>query len=280
MDNLNKLKEFESSQGRLSIGYLSDTMFSTIDPDDINTETKLFELLAVYGQYIDTTLDENGEIAVSPKWNDIPFRYVANKEGYFIVGDKVSRIFKSGLVTVDTIYLNYLQQLYEVGNEIIDPTGFFPQKCIINNKPNKIADHPKCHVGLNCRKDVIQGSAKNDNDRVTIKLITVPYNVTGPFRVSTYLKVTSEHKALFWWPEKHTISCSGNVVVHKHKESIFWDKDSVSFDKTKKCFTLFVPIADAFIGASPEVEDNYHYWSYYVTASTPKAGPAIIKHIH
>lgn len=281
-ESLGCLDWYENHRGWYSIGHLSDEFVYGLSPYDYPTVESLEQLVDGYGDMIDTIVDERREVSITPKWNDNPYRYIANSDGLFIVGSHVSRILKYGIVTLDTSRLAELQQATEEAAYLLDSIEYSTGiKGWINHKPEIIPEyHVECRTGLRWHTNTIHKSQVSDDgcDRVSLKLISQFTDVGGVFHVKTEILATNEHKAIWWWPEKHTITCSGNVEEHIKAGLNRWRTNSISINESKTAFQIRELVGDHFLGDDYRIVDVYHYLSYNLRVSSTKAGPAVISH--
>lgn len=264
----------EKSGGN-SIGAKSDSFFEGINPTSFSTEEELLAFYKENANYLDTVVDENNEIAVYPKWNDNMFRYVANEDGMFIIGDYVSRIYKHGTYTTTLDMIDILAKATEEEAIQLDIAQRRSK-----GYPSNVANHPGCVTPLEWYTNTLQASHTSGNDRVTLKLISQFSAAGGGTSVNTHAQVTSEHKAIWWWPENHTLTCSGSVSGHKRLGSDTWEIRTGSANKTEGAYVMNVLIDDTYLVDDFVNIDVYHYWSYSITAYAGGVGPATISHSH
>lgn len=256
-----------------SIGEAADNFFDGINPNSFENEDELLAFYQKNQALLDTMIDKNNEIAVYPKWHDNPYRYVANKDGMFIVGNYVSRIIKNGTITTELENIEALANATENEARMMDIS--------INQSkglPTHGVNHPGCKTNLEWYTNTIQKIApanySSSNDRVTLKLITQFSIPGGEYHAHTYVQATSEHKTIWWWPEKHTISCSSNVTIHKYMYNDGWIQMPDVQSKTQNTYVLTIYVDDMPLGGNFKENDVYHYWSYNISATTSAAGTA------
>lgn len=258
-----------------SIGAKADRFYQGIAPASFKTEEELIAFYNMNVAYLDTVIDENGEVAVYPKWHDNLFRYVANDDGMFIVGKYVSRIYKHGTYTTALDKIDILSKATEEEAIRLDLAQNSSK-----GYPSNVANHPGCVTPLEWYTNTIHTSHTSGNDRVTLKLISQFSAVGGGTFVNTHAQVTSEHKAIWWWPENHTLTCSGSVSVHKRIGLDTWEMSTVSANKTEGAYVMNVLIDDSPLADDFTYVDVYHYWSCNLTAYAGGVGPATISHSH
>lgn len=137
-DTVSDLINYESKQGRQSVGAISDNFYESIDPNSFVDEEQFISFYRNNKDLLDTSMVE-GEICVSPKWFDTPYRYVANQNGLFAVDDLIYRLFKAGIVATKSENLDRLISLNESDLDNIDTSIFYYSKPV-----NATPSHSGC----------------------------------------------------------------------------------------------------------------------------------------
>ncbi len=152
-DSLSELIEYENTQGRQSIGAISELFLENIDTNAFADAAAALDFCCQNSHLIDITVSDL-DTSVNPKWFNTPYRYAANSDGYFAVGDYVFRLFDEGIVMVSaenyTDLLNldeqtnfrdldestYLFQPYFYAGTSSDPHGSCPFGTYFSNTKN------------------------------------------------------------------------------------------------------------------------------------------------
>ena len=138
--SLAELIAYETTDGYTSIGGMSDTMyFSVISDTTITTLEDFHDILQEYTGYI-TLSDVDTVQYCLPKFNYIPQRYIANRDGLYQVGDYVTRLFEKGTVTTKIGYLNNLISLSDSNLDQLDTTKYFFNPIIENDPSDSILE--------------------------------------------------------------------------------------------------------------------------------------------
>jgi len=130
------ISAYETNLGYASIGRLSDEFFSTIDFSSFSSENEVIEYMEENKKYIDNETEYDGNISYMPKFFHSRYRYVANKDGIYQVGDSIYRLFNAGTVSTTSNHLNELRSLTD------DTLGF------LNNSPTfrYVPNHERHYV--------------------------------------------------------------------------------------------------------------------------------------
>lgn len=212
-NELSDLINYEKNRGQASIGRKSDEFYKTITPDKFENEEAAINFCLENSQYIDTTMSANGDIYVSPKWSDSPFRYAANTNGLFQVGNYITRIFKKGAITTHINNIELLNILNEDTYDDADPDIFI--KTHTYNSTKTVS-----HYGCLPSSVPFADTSRKGSDYMMIlrifseDLITDPDNPT----VKLYrmvINIQNKHKvAGIWWAYDNLITCSGSMTPH------------------------------------------------------------------
>lgn len=246
-DNISDLQDFEEKSGRQSIGALADAFYETFKSEDFSDKESAIDFYTIHADLLDTLM-EDGEIYIQPKMSHSIYRYAANQDGMFAVGDFVCKVFKSCVVTASMEYAQELQMLTDENLKDADTTIFF-----YTILP-KISEHVGCEYDLGTKN-----KPTSSKDRIHIKLVTDKISYPGlPVDfLRTRIKVYNLHKWCgIWWTSRHTLSCNANVSFHHlTPDCTTWETATIQVSKTQKCNTLWVNVYDK------EVHwDRMDYW--------------------
>lgn len=256
-DTLPDLIDYETSQGRQSIGAISDAFYESINPNSFIDGDQVLSFYEIHNELLDTIM-ENGEIAVVPQWFNTPYRYVANSEGLFQVDTFAYKLFKSCIVAAPISHLADLKSLQESGLDNANPNIFhFTKGASLQGDAN----HSSC---------IYKWKKKNDPDsqydRIHIKLET-SIIFTGVEDVAeTYVRVSNFHKwAGIWWTSRHTLHCEGFVDFHTQTyDCTDWNNVSESFNVTRKCNTLYIDDVHKIPCQWSSVSRWDYFWGNYI----------------
>lgn len=266
-DSLSDLIQYETSIGRRSIGAVSDYFYESITPEDFTDSNQALSFYTNNNNLLDTVMI-NGSIAITPKLFLNPYRYIANEDGLFAIDSYTYKVFKKGIVSTSTENINELVALTEEDLDHLDTTVFFYG----GNSSTTIFPHPDCTYQWHLRDSVEIG-----NNGVYMDLFTMFLPAPGnSIMLNTSIRVYSLHKwSRVWWPTRHTLTCQGDITIHKKLEYCNFEYDPHNIYKQKKALVMWVPVnVDYFItGANPI---NYHYYSFHLSARTPSLGNATL----
>lgn len=205
MDSMQELIEYEEAQQRASIGRLSDVFYAQVDPEQFNSREQILNYVAEHSYYLDTLIDEKGEISVEPKFSNCIFRYVANSDGLFAVADTIYKIFKNGIVFADRTYSNSILSLREENLATID-TSIFQWVEITTSKDG---DHS---ATCNYKKHFSEKKG-NGNNRLLVDYYLLEYPISQLF-YKPYLQIKSQRLFIFWWNKSREITLSYDFQIH------------------------------------------------------------------
>lgn len=263
-DTITQLVSYEQSVGRTSIGRLADVFYESTLPTKFSSQSDALAYYSTSQTYLDTIVD-GAEIAIVPKWMDNQYRYVANTDGYFAVGNYVYRLFKHCMVYCEQKYYNGLTALTESSLSSLDTTKYH------STKPSL----PAYTLHSNCMaySYTVSGSAQSGNDKVFLKLETpIPFFPGLGFVHTTKLKAYCLHKwAGTWWTTRHNITIQGSISIHDGASGSTWNTISNTYNDTKRRNVMTIPVysAAAYSGLGLSY---YHYISASLSASYP-GGP-------
>lgn len=264
-DSVSQLLEYEQISDRQSIGALSDAFYEKINIGEFENQEDVIAYYNANTDFLDTIV-EFGEVLISPKWFDSPYRFVANIDGLFIVGNQVYRLFNRCMVSTNISNLNLLTSLNESDVNGLDASTF---NVSYKNTNTGTLPHEGCVNGW-YYKDKLQ----DDNDYVAISIETqnVYYPYIG-YNLETLIHVYSRHKFLgIWWLEKHTLTCKGSVSWHSRRinenNMNTWISGSREIDTARNCFNLWIGVHSEPTIFPVDVLD-YHYQSLAIRARTP-----------
>jgi hypothetical protein len=257
-DTLKELLDYEKTQGRRSIGAISDEFYENIDWDQFLEKDDLIDFYNNNIDMLDTIIDENGEILVLPKWDDTRVRYVANENGLFIIGENVYKIFKNCIIKTSENYLSELNMLSEAELDNLDTTIFsFAEK-----RYTSIDHHESCAYEWEYDNSITSEDGKI-SFYLCLRNVAVYYNYIGS-DVETQIYFINKKKGwICWYKEKRTGSFSGNVVTHK-KSGNTWEIKEHTFDVTKRAKSLVYPVYFEPLLSTPLNSYTYHFKSFNI----------------
>ena len=258
-ENIDELARFEVESNRSSIGRLSIEFYSKIDLNSLGSKEELLDLWQNNMRYFDTSIVENGEIFIHPKWFDSPFRYVANEEGLFRIGEKVFRLFKKEVVSCNIEYFDMLLSLREDCLNNLNESIFSSSSKMMNNK----GIHDSCGYGS------FQAEAtKGSNDKMVVRITAGPVAVLDSDTEVNYLSsmtIYNRHRTLgIWLPCTHLVSCQASISIHQ-KESYKpeWEIKNYVFTINSSFISNTWPMS-AFMD---DHTGDIHFYSYHVSAT-------------
>jgi hypothetical protein len=236
-DTLKELLDYEKTQGRRSIGAISDEFYENIDKENFSTQNDVTIFCNENSWVLDTFI-KNNEVHIVPKYHQNSFRYVANQNGLFGIGNYVIRLFKNTMVATSDNNLDELLAITEADIELLD-TAIFKVSKKLNSD---LLQHNSCYYD-----DVYAGTVRNSDTKFEMELYLYsfwyPWNA-GP-TIYTKLEASNYNKFLgLWWSERYTTTINGSVSIHKKNfETDTWEIITKSIDVNKKIksqdFTIY-----------------------------------------
>ena len=272
------LWKHQNDRGILSIGATSDLLYDNLDLDDFSNLNEIMIYYETHTDWLDTCHLEGDKVALFPKWFFSEFRYVANQNGMFAVGNNVFKIFKNGLAYVDALNVETLASLTE--NQLASADTSIVHYCI------PISTHSHANHS-NCQYEWTQRNFPTDlTDRIYIILKTskILNNLT------TTVQVYNLHKGLFvWFPSRHNLSMNAEVEFHTSDNQNVWSTYTESKPASGLALSLRVNVyernidnislhAQNILWFFHNYPDFHHYYSYKITASYPGHSSEILSY--
>ena len=233
-DTISKLIEFEKQQGRNSIGAISDLFYDNIQIESFADENEVMNFFATHEDVLDTIMGKDG-LSILPKLSNTPYRYVANENGMFSVGDMCYKLFKTGTVCASDKFVDELALLTDEDLDMLDTNIFI-----------YIPDEVKTIDAKGCITKWKQvNNPTSSKDRIYIELITnTQYRGSIGYVAVTRVKVYNLHKFLgIWWTSKHSLSCKGTIKLHiKTMNCSEWESIDKTIERHQKANVMWVPV--------------------------------------
>ena len=268
-DTLSDLLYYEASQGRNSIGAISDMFYEGIEIENFSNEEDALTFCTENLHLLDTVIKDN-ETYVYPKWYNHPYRYVANQNGLFKVNDDVYRLLKNSIVSTSVSNLSALLVINDKDVETLDTSIFKVSKRIILN----INPHASCSDNV-----AYGGSMINNNSRFTMEL-AMNYLSGSGFPVVTVTIEASNHTRYLgiWWTARHNVTIDANAVLHKIYPGNGWVNIPISKSISKKFNSKsFVIFEDYFVVTDNLSLGGYHFKSFCIKGRNPSVDELILQ---
>ena len=233
-DTISDLIDFEQEQNRSSIGAISDLFYDNIELETFSSENDVLVFYDKHKDVLDTIINNN-EVSVLPKFSNTPYRYVANADGIFSVGNMYYKLFKTGTVSTTNKFIDELLKITDEDLDELDTTIF---RYIPDVEKN--IDTKEC---ITKWKQSNNPTSSKDRIHITLVTNTQYWAYIGDVAV-TRVKVYNLHKwAGVWWTSRHNLSCRGTVKLHVKNESCSeWEYIDRSFEKHQKANTMWIGI--------------------------------------
>ena len=264
-DTLSELLEYERTQGRKSIGAISDKFYENIDKEKFSSQDEVLEFCNENFLVLDTFV-KNDEIHITPKYSQNSFRYVANQDGLFIIKDCVIRLFKNSMISTHESNLNKLLSIKEADIESLDTLEFKVSKKI---EIDKII-HNSCYYSNVCGGTLYDGTTKFEMELYLF--FFYPFYSSTPINY-TKLEVSNYNKFMgIWWSERYTTIIDGTVTIHKkNSETDTWESITKSINVNEKIrskdFTIY---KDKNTERIHTLGLYYHFKSFNIKGRNPR----------
>ncbi|MBQ8703315.1 MAG: hypothetical protein IJ524_02940 [Bacteroidales bacterium] len=269
---------YQKNKGFVSIGAIADVFFDSLDLDEFKSLDILLSFYDGNRDMLDTCMMENNEIAIVPKWFFSEFRYVANANGMFAVGDNVFKIFKQGLVYAER---TYVQELTSFTDDILSSADTSIIHYCIPISIHSHEGHPNCMFDWRKRN-----SPSDPKDRIYIEIVTHKFLN----KITTFVKAYNLHRALFFWaPSRHNLSIDSRIVFHTADNNDVWSTYPISKNESGYACILTSNVyersvdnisrkAHVFSWFFNDYPDYHHYYSYEITARYPGHSPEVFRY--
>lgn len=258
-ETLQELLDYEKSQGRSSIGSISDEFYESIDKESFSNQDEVMNFYNENSNLLDTLVKKD-EIYISTKYSKHSFRYVANQNGLFSVENCVFRLFKNSMVSTSEENLDKLLSLTEKDIETLDTTIFKVSQKL------KIAQqiHSQCYYNDVCGGSTYDGNTKFEME---LELWSIwPFFRKGPI-IYTELDASNYNRFFgIWWLERYTTTINGSVTIHKKNiDTDTWERITKTININKKFAILDHTIyKDKNTNRMHNSFLNYHFESFNI----------------
>ena len=268
-DTLSELLEYERTQGRKSIGAISDKFYEGTDWEEFSSMEDIIDFYSENINLLDTIVDRD-EISILPKFDHTRMRYVANENGLFTIGNYAYKLFKDCVISTHKSNLNNLIYLDESNLNRLDTNIFSYAEKISNIKGN----HESCAYSWKYEDFVTSNGIRFS---LCLRNIYYSYAYIGP-GVETQIYARSQKKILGCWvSSRRTMSIKGDVSIHK-KNGNTWKNDTYSFDVEKRKMSILYPVRFEPILRDIYTPTIYHFSSFYIKGRNLNVPYIILSH--
>ena len=258
-ETLEELLDYEKTQGRSSIGAISEVFYENIDKESFSNQDEIITFYQNNSHLLDTFV-RNNEIYITTKYSENSFRYVANQDGLFSIGDCVFRLFKNSVVSTSENNLNLLLNIIETDIEMLDTAVFKVSKKLKSSQQQ----HEQCYY-----QGTYGGSIYNGNTKFEMELELWsfwPFYRKNPI---IYTELDASNYNSFWgvwWFENYTTTINGSVTIHKKNlDTDTWERITKSININKKFMILDYTIyKDKNADKMHNSFLNYHFESFNI----------------
>ncbi len=256
--NENELCEFEKLNGFSSLGISSENFYRSIDFEQFKTKEEIISFINENSRFLQLVEDDYGDLYVETVLCKSPFRYFANDQRLFQIGNDSYKVFNSGIV-----------KLTQENSDVILKMNDDDYLNFINHSDKKgLKD-----VTYNC------GTSKefrvtNDNNRTLAELdvwvqpLDIGYNVIGNCLIRPYKKTLG-----IWYWCTRTITAEVKLAVDYTNS---YNVDPFRFHTILNRITRSDSKVEVTVyQLSPASIISAHFGAYYVFADTPSTSPAI-----
>lgn len=273
-DSLQQLIDYENSQNRISIGRLANIFYYNINPSSFADSTSLLNYCKENSEYLDIKDEENG-LTILPKWKDISYRYVSNKNGLFIIDSMAVRLYDEFLVITSEENIDNLMNMDESCFLQGEHEGYYVNRYTSNSAKG-------IHDGCD-RTGFLRYHTTSGNYQIILKIITSSLPILGPnpempdlcyFDVS--VSVLNLHKVLgIWWEVQKYTTINGLVKIHEDLSNTpEWNilNKNATMARSKISSKSFSIYTSSILTILEESVDHVHIYGYNVTATAEGIG--------
>ena len=208
---------WEKEQGFKSFGTICDEFYETIDPESFKSSEEVKAFVAKHSDKIGLFKNSSNETYCEPLSHDNLFKNIINKDGMFIVGEKVNKV-------IDNVLISTSLSNYEILKNNNDITSF-------SNK--KLFDTKKTSRNISYITSTIENTAFKEEERIAkqsykIKLYlrTTSFrdkadprnqqnllNFYG-YRITEYRVINYSRWMWIWWVDKFNSKLSGTITTN------------------------------------------------------------------
>ena len=208
MTNIRKMSDekridYEKSRKFTSFATVTEALYLPKIEKGETTEATIKELMGKYPDYFQLTTDKKGEQTFEPCLPSTPFRYIANQNRMFQVGDTVYKVFEYDIVSADK---DKYKLLMAVTADNLN--NLSSELTLISN--NSSGSKTTYFDALYIEEEAING---NNKIRVTIDyyLKNQGYNV---YKYKLAPEIRALYKVGIWWWCKRTISANLTIEAY------------------------------------------------------------------
>ena len=117
VNELNKVLEmneedrvaWEASRGFKSLGLESERFCASIEPKDFKSVEEVKQFVKKNSNFLQLVEDNNGEYELDARLGEAPFSILANRDGFFQVGNRICKVYKDAVVSADEQHIDKLK---------------------------------------------------------------------------------------------------------------------------------------------------------------------------
>jgi hypothetical protein len=202
--------QWEKSKGFNSTEITAENIYHKIDPEKFKSTDEIKRFVKENEKYLKLVKVENGEFELETCLNENPFKYFANQDGFFQVGESMYKVYSEGTISansanfMDLTNMDYSQaiesgQYGNISNRMYSMEKSSPLGCLLQDELTQT----------------------NGNDRIKVSFypsnsftneVLMNYNIRG------YHKVL-----LIWFQVERTLECNLTIDCAYKNLSGNWD---------------------------------------------------------
>ncbi len=207
VNELNKVLEmneedrvaWEASRGFKSLGLESERFCASIEPKDFKSVEEVKQFVKKNSNFLQLVEDNNGEYELDARLGEAPFSILANRDGFFQVGNRICKVYKDAVVSADEQHIDKLK------SATIDEALLFSDVLVSANMVKSSQS--------GCSAETV---ARCDNGNERIRLSIGSYICEGAIAVVyIYYEARPYNKILgIWYRCRRTISCEIDMNIY------------------------------------------------------------------
>jgi hypothetical protein len=213
---------WEKSKGFKSIEIEAERLYESIDPEQFKSVDEVKRFVEQHSALLELVEDEKGEYELDTKLSNLPYRYFANKNGFFQVSNHICKAFPEGVLSVEERHVG-----------LISNSDFYT--CLSNQYVSVVFQRIDGFKGLNSTCNGGTFRADNGNERIRLIVDAGYYTLSGTniSQVFTIWEARPYNRVLgVWYHAIRTTSCSIDINIKYRNSSGTWRTWNTSYSNS------------------------------------------------
>lgn len=254
---------WEKSKGFKSLGLESERLYASIVPEDFKSVDEVKQFVESNSKYLKLVQDESGELELETSLDESPFKYLANKNSFFQIGDSICKVYSEGVVSSRFEYYHELNELSF--KETIENSKY---SCITNRMDQMLKSSPYgCLLSEPLRETL-------GDERIRLDFYpschSPYYELLMNFQVRGYNRFLG-----VWFNVKRDLACDLNIDCAYKTTSNVWDTFTFDYVNSVNSTKEISGYLGSGVYTKPWSYDPYDVigiWAYCVDAEQDNVG--------